>query len=269
MTGPLNLYDRAYGSFFSAAQSAVRRETYGQDIGQTSWMTAGEWLHFADELRIGANTEVLEVGSGSGGPALYLAEQRGCRVTGVDVNEPGIENGRRLAAMRKLSGRARFLAVTSGAPLPFAADSFDALVSNDVICHIPDRLAALRDWHRVLRAGGRLLFSDAAVVTGPISNEELALRSSIGFFIFVPAGENERLLAEAGFALLSVENLTSSPAVIAQRRRAARERNREALIEQEGEREFAGLQRYLACASRLAAEQRLSRFVYLAEKSRE
>jgi SAM-dependent methyltransferase len=269
MTETLKLYDRAFGSFFSPAQSAVREEAYGEDIGQTSWMTASEWLHFADELHIGANTEVLEVGSGSGGPAVFLAEQRGCRVTGVDVNVPGIENGQRLAAMRSLGDRARFLAVTSGAPLPFAAGSFDALVSNDVINHLPDRLAALRDWYGVLRAGGRILYSDALIVTGPISNEDVALRSSLGFVLFVPQGENERLIAEAGFTLLAVEDLTSSTAVIAQRRSQARERHRSKLIEQEGQVEFAAHQRYLACASRLAAERRLSRFVYLAEKARE
>ena len=119
-----------------------------------------------------------------------------------------------------------------------------------------------------LRAGGRFLYSDATVVTGPISSEEIALRSSIGFFLFAPKGENERLLAEAGFTLLAVEDLTASPAVIAQRRREARERHREELVEQESDGEFAGLQRYLAYASRLAAEQRLSRFIYLAEKPR-
>ena len=46
--------------------------------------------------------------------------------------------------------------------------------------HFPDPLAVLREWHRVLRVGHRALFTDPVVITGPVTNDELALRSSIG-----------------------------------------------------------------------------------------
>lgn len=266
MTEHPTMYDAAYGGFSSPEQAAVRAETYGEDIGQTSWMTAAEWRRFADQLQIRDGTDVLEVGSGSGAPAVHLAETRGCRITGVDVNAHGVENGERLARSKGLGDRARFMVVDGGAPLPIPSGSFDAVVSNDVICHMSSRLDALREWHRVLRPGGRLLFSDALVVTGAISSEEIAIRSSIGFYLFVPLGENERRLAEAGLTLLSVEDLTASPAEIARRRHDARERHRERLVELEGATGFASLQRYLRCASHLAAERRLSRFVYLAQR---
>ena len=69
MAKAVNLYDNVYGDYESDAEAAVRRETYGEDIGQSGWMTATEWLRFADELRVRAESNVLEVGSGSGGPA--------------------------------------------------------------------------------------------------------------------------------------------------------------------------------------------------------
>ncbi|MDQ2766361.1 MAG: class I SAM-dependent methyltransferase [Gemmatimonadota bacterium] len=266
MTVPLDLYDRAFGDFFSPVQTAVRRETYGEDLGQTSWITAPEWLRYAEQLAIGEGSDVLEVGSGSGGPAIYLAEKRGCRITGVDVNAHGVANGARLARMKGVDDRARFLAVQSDGTLPFAAAAFDVVISNDVICHLPSRLDALREWRRVLRPGGRLLYTDALVVTGPITNDEIATRSAIGFYMFVPRGENERVIEEAELTLLAVEDTTSSPAVIAGRRRDARERHRPALVESEGEGTFTGLQRYLDCVSRLAVERRLSRFAFLAER---
>ena len=219
----VNLYDNAYADFAGDAERAVRQATYGEDLGQSSWMTAREWLAFADQLGVSHGTEVLEVGSGSGGPAVYLADQRGCRVTGVDINEHGVRNARALADARGLSGQVRFEVVDANRPLPFVDERFDAIVSNDAMCHIAHRAAVLRDWHRILRPGGRALFTDAMVVTGPVSHEEIATRSSIGFYIFVPPGTNEALLCDAGFVVQAVEDVTASAAAgrVAVARRAS------------------------------------------------
>ena len=262
---PTQLYDHAYGQFTHPAEAAVRQETYGEDIGQSSWMTATEWLHFADQLGIRAGTDVLEIGSGSGGPAAYLAATRQCNVTGVDINEHGIRNARELARGKGLDDRLRFEAVDAARPLPFPTASFDAVISNDAMCHIRDRLAVLRDWRRVVRPGGRILFTDAMVVTGLLSNEEIATRSSIGFYLFVPPGENERLIAEAGFVHLATEDVTDAAAVIASKWFAAREHHRDALVAQEGESNFSGLQRFLDSVRIVSVERRLSRFAYLAQ----
>lgn len=262
----VQLYNHAYGRFTHDAEAAVRRETYGDDIGQSSWTTATEWLHFADQLGVSHSSHVLEIGSGSGGPAVYLAEQRGCRVTGVDINEHGVANARALAASRGVADRVQFEVVDAARPLPLAMGSVDAVISNDAMCHIRDRLSVLRDWYRVLRPGGRILFSDAMVVTGQLSNQELADRSSIGVYVFVPPGENERLLHEAGFTLLSTEDVTESAAVVAGRWHAARAHHRESLVTHEGEANFTGLQQFLDTVRIVSAERRLSRFAYLAAR---
>lgn len=265
-TSSVNLYDNVYGDFGSTAEAAVRREAYGEDLGQSSWLTAREWLEFADQLGVLPESEVLEVGSGSGGPAVYLAATRGCRVTGVDINEHGVRNARKLAQDRGLTERARFEAVDASRPLPFPDGHFDAVVSNDAMCHITNRLAVLRDWHRVLRPGGRALFSDAMVLTGVVSHEELATRSSIGFYLVVPPGVNESLLREAGFTVQAVQDVTANEVEVASRWLQARARHREALVAREGEANFDGLQRFLQCVHTLSAEGRLSRYAYLAEK---
>ena len=266
--GPVDLYDNVYGDFGSDAELAVRREAYGEDLGQSSWLTADEWLGFADLLGIGGGSEVLEVGSGSGGPAVYLAVARGCRVTGVDINEHGVRNARTLAQSRGVAERTQFQTVDARGPLPFPANHFDAIVSNDAMCHIAGRPAVLRDWHRLLKPGGRALFTDALVVTGPVSHEEIATRSSIGFYLFVPPGTNEAMLREVGFELLSVHDVTANAAEIASRWRDARARHRAALVAREGEPNFEGLQRFLQCVHTVSMERRLSRFAYLAERPR-
>jgi SAM-dependent methyltransferase len=267
--GSVDLYNNAYADFASDVEAAVRRETYGEDLGQTSWMTAPEWLGFADQLRITPDSEVLEVGSGSGGPAVYLALARGCRITGVDINEHGVRNAVRLAEARGVADRTGFRVLDANQPLPFAEASFDSVVSNDAICHISRRLSALREWHRVLRPGGRVLFTDALVITGIVSHEELAIRSSIGFYLFVPPGENERLLGEAGFTGIQISDVSDNAAEVSRRRRDARARYRDALVAREGEENYEGLQRFLGCVHTLSVERRLSRYAYLAEKPRD
>ena len=267
MSGAVDLYDNVYGDFGSRAEAAVRHDAFGEDIGQSSWLTAAEWLRFADQVQVREHSHVLEVGSGSGGPAVYLASARGCRVTGVDINEHGVRNGERLAATQGVADRVTFQTVDASQPLPFPAGNFDAILSNDAMCHISNRLEVLGDWHRVLRPKGRILFSDAMIITGLVSQEELAVRSSIGYYLFLPPGENERLIARAGFTLLASEDVTAAAEVIAQRWHDARGRHRRELLEREGKANFDGLQRFLDCVHRLSAERRLSRYAYLAEKT--
>jgi SAM-dependent methyltransferase len=266
MPESVDLYDNVYSDFESRAEAEVRRAAFGEDIGQSSWLTAADWLRFADRVQVDEQSHVLEVASGSGGPATYLAKMRGCRVTGVDINEHGVRNGENLAAAQGLSDRVQFRVVDANTPLPFPAGSFDAVLCNDAICHISDRFQLLGDWHRLLRPGGRMLFTDAMVMTGPVSSEELANRSSIGFYLFVPPGENERVIQQAGFTLLAVDDLTDAAATIARQWHDAREEHRQALVGREGETNYAGLQRFLATVHQLSTERRLSRYCYVAEK---
>jgi SAM-dependent methyltransferase len=209
---------------------------------------------------------VLEVGSGSGGPAVYLARERGCRVVGVDINEHGVRNANRLAAAGEVADRVQFHTVDAGRSLPFPDGSFDVVISNDAMCHIGDRLSVLRDWLRVLRPGGGALFTDAMVLTGILSHEELATRTSIGFYLLVPPGENERVMREAGFEVLGTQDVTGNALEVSRRWHDARARHRELLVAREGETNFDGLQRFLACVHILSAERRLSRYAYLGRK---
>jgi len=262
----VDLFESIYGNFGERVVEAIRVETFGRDIGQNSWLTAEEYDGFISWLGLAPGGHVLEVASGSGGPAVYLAEKSGCRVTGIDASENGVATATRAAADANLSGRVSFRLGDANAALPFEDEAFDAVVCVDSMNHLADRAGVLREWRRVLRAGARALFTDPVVITGPVTNDELAVRSSVGLFLFVPEGLNERLIEEAGLSLLRREDVTEAAALVSGRWHSARAGRREALLRIEGEARFEGLQEFFSVVHRLTTERRLSRVAYLVEK---
>jgi SAM-dependent methyltransferase len=264
----VDLYDSAYGNYVSDTYREVRIETYGEDFGQTSWVTTEESNEIPQLLDLRRSSSALEVGCGSGGYALHLAEEVGCRLVGVDINALGVRNANQLALARGLVAEARFEQCDASKKLPFDDNTFDAVFSNDVLCHLPGRAEVLGEMFRVLKPGGRMLFSDALVVGGLLSNEEIATRSSIGFYVYSPPGENERLMERAGFRQIRATDTTESAARLAKQWHSAREKRREELIAAEGDRNFEGLQDFLSCVHRLTGERRLLRYLYFASKDR-
>jgi SAM-dependent methyltransferase len=130
--------------------------------------------------------------------------------------------------------------------LPFADGSFDVVFSNDSGHHFQDRSAVLRDWARVLRPEGQVLFTEGLVLTGPVSNEEVRRRTFMGFFMATPPGANERAIEAAGLVIERAEDRSGAVADVGGRMRAARDRYRHEVI---------------------AAERRLSRWVFHARKA--
>ena len=267
MSNHVDLYNSTYGRFAEEILAAVRRETFGEDIGQNSWLTADEFHTFLNSLHLHPGHHVLDVACGSGGPLLYLARTSGCRVTGIDSNENGIAAARQASASAGLSDRARFQVGDANHTLPFPSAFFNAILCIDAINHLKDRLAVLCDWHRLLKPGGRLLYTDPIIVTGPLSNEEILKRSSIDFFLFVPPGYNECLIEAAGFRLVHTRDVTENTSHVSRRWLEARQRYRSELIALEGQERFEGLQAFFTTVHRLSSERRLSRKVFVVEKA--
>jgi ubiquinone/menaquinone biosynthesis C-methylase UbiE len=259
-------YDANFNSFQTSLYEQVRREAFGEDIGQNSWLTAAEQDKFLKWLNLSPGKRFLDVACGSGGPALRLAATTGASVIGIDVHENAIAAGNALAAQRGMSQVAEFRVVDAAQRLPFSDNTFDAVTCIDALNHLPDRPRVIAEWARLLKPKGRLLFTDATIVTGPLTNAEIAVRSSSSFYMFVPAGYDEQVLAQTGLRVIVAENVTRNTADIAERRRLARESHARELREVEGDQAFASQQEFLAIASRLAKEERLSRFVFVAEK---
>jgi len=181
MPARVELYDGAYANYGSDIYRQVRLETYGEDFGQTSWVTTEESREIPQLLDLKPDSSVLEVGCGSGGYALYLAEKIGCRLVGLDVNVPGVRNANELVAARGLAARVRFEECDASENLRFDDNTFDAIFSNDVLCHLPGRLTVLREMFRILKPSKRMLFSDALVVGGMLPTKKSPPGAPLGF----------------------------------------------------------------------------------------
>jgi len=264
--GRTDFYSARFAYADSELAAELRREVYGEDIGQQNWCTAAERTEIANLLRVGQASHVLDVCCGSGGPSLALVERIGCRLTGVDIEDAGIAQAQSQASARGLADRARFAVRDCGRALPYEGGSFDAVLCIDAIIHLRDRFGTLREWARLLREGGRLVFADLAVITGPVTKSELDIRTATGFFLFVPPGVNEEAIRDAGLILVRSEDRTAAVAELADRWHAARVRHAAALEREEGTEAFERRQRYYATSAELARNRRLSRFLYVAEK---
>ncbi len=265
-SGGFDFYGPQYARFDSDLAAELRREVYGEDIGQQGWRSSAEQGEIAELLCLGPESRVLDVGCGAGGPSLALIERTGCRLTGLDAEAAGIAHAESAASARGLADRARFAVLDCGGRLPFEEGAFDAVLCVDAICHLPDRLATLSEWARLLDRGGRLLFSDPAVLTGAVASSPLEIRAATGFFVFVPPGLNEKAIAAAGLSLLRCEDRTAATAAIAARWHAARLHRGAVLQREEGADWFGQRQRFLAITAELAQSRRLSRLLYVAEK---
>lgn len=266
MKRKVDLFDSTYSHFEAEVLARIRQKTFGEDFGQNSWTTADEYRRWAQWLDLRETSNVLEVASGSGGPAIFLAEMCGGRVRGIDINAHGVAAAIERAQAHNLAARVAFEKVDAGVTLPFPDASFDAIICIDSANHFADRLGVPKEWHRVLKPGGNALFTDPVVVTGLVSNEELAARSSIGYFLFAPPGVNERLIEEAGFEIVRQEDVTENAALVSKRWYDARAEDCEALVQIEGEERYLNLQEFFSTVHLLTSERRLSRVVYMAQK---
>lgn len=260
-------YDSLYGHFAEDLHASIRREAFGEEIGQSSWLTADEHRLFFGWLGLDASSEVLDVASGSGGPALFMARTTGCRVTGVELHQAGVDAANVAATSAGRADRVRFLRADAREPLPFGDATFDAAMCIDSINHLYERQRLLDEWYRVVRPGGRILFTDPITVTGLLRRDEMIARSAgMGEFVFTPMGADEEMIRRAGFVDIVVEDRTANVERVADGWAAARDRRSEALERLEGAEASASLTDFLGVVASLARERRLSRPAYVARR---
>lgn len=258
-------YDSFYKEFDSPLMRQLRVEAYGEDIGQHSWVSAEELRDDLRRLQLSTSSRLLDLGCGPCGPLTFAVASIGCHGTGTELSAAALAAGRARAAAMRVDHLLSLREADLNEPILFPNDSFDAAMSLDVVLHLRDRAAMLREVARILRPGGRFLFTDAGVLTGSISDAEVLARSIHGYTQFAAAGFNERMLEQAGFRLLETEDRTSSALKNATGRLIARLSHRAELERVEGVSGFERQKRYLETVIEISRRGAVSRWMYLAE----
>ena len=258
-------YEAFYREFDSPVMRQLRREAYGEDIGQHSWVGAEELREDIHRLNLSPSSRFLDLGCGPCGPLTFVLATAGCSGTGLELSASALRVGRARAASLGIADLLSTQEADLNAPLPFGLRSFDAAMSLDVVLHLPDRAKLFHEVARVLSPGGRFLITDAGVVTGPVSSEEVRRRSVHGFTQFVPAGWNESMLESAGFRLIETENRTMSVLKNAAGRLAAMQAHRAELEQLLGTAHYQSQREYLDIVVELARRGAMSRVMYLGE----
>jgi ubiquinone/menaquinone biosynthesis C-methylase UbiE len=111
----------------------VERLVIGSDFGADGYTTVEQADELARRLELHPGLRLLDLGCGSGWPGLYLAMRTGCQVVLSDVPLDGLRRANARAVRERLGARCPVVAA-SGPHLPFAGESFDAIVHTDVLC---------------------------------------------------------------------------------------------------------------------------------------
>lgn len=168
---------------------------------------------------ITADMSVLDVGSGIGGPARFVAAAHGCRVTGIDLSEPFVDAARYLTGRTGQDGQVSFM-TASALDLPFGDGGFDLVLLLHVAMNIADRARLYREIRRVLRQGGRFATFDVVAAGGePHFPVPWARTPATSFLLTAPA--TRAAIEQAGFrTIASRDDTAAALAWVAQNRAA-------------------------------------------------
>jgi SAM-dependent methyltransferase len=256
---------------YEIAQEPLMREiercVRGSDYGATSWTTREQAEQTAVRLGLAHGLRLLELGAGSGWPALFLATLSGCDVALTDVPLSGLRIARERATRDGLDGRCSVLAA-DGSALPFADHSFDRIHHADVLCCMDRKREMLRECRRVARGAARMEFSVISLARPPAGDDERRLLKQSGPPYPDAEADYAVVLEEAHWTLLERIDVTAEFARCMEVLLEESHARRGVLVELLGEEDYRErLERRLSTRAAVACGL-LRREIFFAQPSR-
>jgi sarcosine/dimethylglycine N-methyltransferase len=167
----------------------------------------------AELAEISSHDEVLDAGSGIGGTARFLADLYGCKVTAIDLTDEYCETARWL---NRLVGLDERISVRQGdvTELPFAAASFDVVISQHVQMNVFDKTRLYQQARQVLVTGGRLAIWDIAAGTAGQVHYPLPWADQPELSHLASADQLRAVIDAAGFSVVHWSDLTAQAATL-------------------------------------------------------
>lgn len=161
-------------------------------------------VELADQLPIKAGQHLLDIGCGVGGPARYLAQRFGCKVSGIDITPPFIEAAQGLTKLLHMEAQVA-LSLGDGNRLPYADATFDGAYTQHVTMNVADRDGFFSEAYRVLKPGAFFALTEHGL--GPAGSPHHPLpwsEDGSGAYLKTPA-DTQRYLETAGFVDVTIE----------------------------------------------------------------
>lgn len=202
------------GDLFSRLQAALKEDGADPERPTMAALAPYDQFHgrglevteeIAATLSLSPDDHLLDIGSGLGGPARFMAERFGCRVTGIDLTEEFCAVARRLT---ELLGLQSLVEIRQGDALamPFADASFDGAYSMNVSMNIADKSAFYGEIHRVLKPGGWLLLSEVAQGPGGEPDYPTPWAATASASFLATPEQTEQGLKASGFEKIAMRD---------------------------------------------------------------
>lgn len=156
-------------------------------------------------IGLGRGDVVLDVGSGYGALARFLARRYGCEVIASNISERELEWGRELTAEQGLDDKVSFEWADFHA-LPFDGDAFDFYWSQEAFLHAADKATVLAEARRVVKPGGAIVFTDLLVRDGTPDGDRQRIYERVKSPDMWDTGAYLTALEDAGFTVETHEN---------------------------------------------------------------
>jgi ubiquinone/menaquinone biosynthesis C-methylase UbiE len=181
-------------------------ELFPHDQDHYGGLAANDVL--AARAGIGKDTRLVDFCAGLGGPSRYFAHRYGADVTGIELTPARVKGAEELTRRVGLEHRVRVIE-GNVMQIPLAADSVDVVVSQEALLHVPDKPRTLKEAYRILKPGGRIVFTDW-VAHRPLSDADRQLMwqgMAVADLYDLPTYAG--LVREAGFVVNAAEDLTA------------------------------------------------------------